>query len=120
MTRIVIDPAELAALSALCRNASYDAAGIATEVRHRVDHLTQLLNAGGEGADAARIETLVHTAVHQLHHVAAQLDDDALAVATFGERGAAADALGGLAGNDHALLSRLDITQIVRTQGQEQ
>ncbi len=108
MTRIVIDPAELAALSALCRNASYDAAGIATEARHRADHLSQLLHADGAGADAARIESLVHGAVHQLHHVAALLDDDALAVATFGQRGAAADALGDLTGNEHALLSRLD------------
>ncbi|MEY2426113.1 MAG: hypothetical protein QOI61_1685 [Actinomycetota bacterium] len=112
MTRIVIDPAELAALSALCRNASYDAAGIATEVRHRSDYLAQLLHASGAGADAARIDALVHAAVHQLHHVAAVLDDDALAVATFGQRGAAADALGGLAGNEHALLSRLDREQL--------
>ena len=43
-----------------------------------------------------------------LHRVAAELDGDALAVATLGQRGAAADALGDLAGNEHALLTRLD------------
>ncbi|HVT76998.1 MAG TPA: hypothetical protein VHD87_08215 [Acidimicrobiales bacterium] len=107
MSRISIDPAELAALSALCRNASYDAAGVATEVDARVRHLTALLHADGAAADAARIEAAVHTAVHQLHHVANELDSDALAVATFGQRGAAADALGDLHGNDHALLARL-------------
>ena len=111
MTRILIDPGELAALSALCRNASYDAAGIATEVRHRTDHLAHLLHGEGAAVDAAHIEALVHNAVHQLHHVAAELDADALAVATFGQRGAAADALGDLAGNEHALLARLNITQ---------
>jgi hypothetical protein len=107
MTRIVIDPNELAALSALCRNASYDAAGIATEVHARVDHVLHLLHAEGAAADAARVEAAVHTAVHQLHHAANELDSDALAVATFGQRGAAADALGDLHGNDHALLARL-------------
>ncbi len=108
MTRILIDPQELAALSALCRNASYDAAGIATEARHRADAVLQLLHAQGGGAAAARLESLVHTAVHQLHHVAAALDADALAVATIGQRGVAADALGDFAGNEHALLTRLD------------
>lgn len=107
MTRIVIDPNELAALSALCRNASYDAAGIATEVRTRVDHVVHLLHAQGGAPDAARIEAAVHTAIHQLHHAANELDSDALAVQTFGQRGAAADALGDLHGNDHALLARL-------------
>jgi hypothetical protein len=109
MTRIVIDPNELAALSALCRNASYDAAGIATDVRARVDHVVQLLHAHNGAADAARIEAAVHAAVHQLHHAANELDADALAVATFGQRGASADALGELQGNDHALLARLHV-----------
>lgn len=118
MSRIVIDPAELAGLSALCRNASYDAAGIATEVRHRSDQLSQLLHAQGASADAARIEALVHAAVHRLHHVASVLDDDSLAVATFGQRGAAADALGGLGSNEHALLARLDTTQREQGHGQ--
>ena len=107
MTRIVIDPNELAALSALCRNASYDAAGIATEVHARIEHVVHLLHAEGAAGDAARVEAAVHTAVHQLHHAANELDADALAVATFGQRGAAADALGDLHGNDHALLARL-------------
>lgn len=107
MTRIVIDPNELVALSALCRNASYDAAGIATEVRMRVDHVVHLLHAGGAPVEAARVEAAVHPAVHQLHHAANELDADALAVQTFGQRGAAADALGDLHGNDHALLARL-------------
>jgi hypothetical protein len=111
MTRIVIDPNELNALSALCRNASYDAAGIATEIRMRVDHVVQLLHANNAAADptvdAARIEAAVHAAVHQLHHAANELDADALAVATFGQRGAAADAVGELHGNDHALMARL-------------
>jgi hypothetical protein len=109
VTRIVIDPNELNALSGLCRTASYDAAGIATEVRARVDHVVQLLHANNGAADAARIEAGVHTAVHQLHHAADELDADALAVATFGQRGANADALGELHGNDHALMARLQI-----------
>jgi hypothetical protein len=107
MSRIVIDPNELAALSALCRNASYDAAGIATEMRVRIDHVVSLLHAENAAADAARLEAAVQTALHQLHHVANELDADALAVATFGQRGADADALGDLHGNDHALLARL-------------
>jgi hypothetical protein len=109
MTRIVIDPNELNALSALCRNASYDAAGIATEIRMRVDHVVQLLHANNAAGHAARIEAAVHAAVHQLHHAANELDADALAVATFGQRGAAADAVGELHGNDHALMARLHI-----------
>jgi hypothetical protein len=92
MSRIVIDPNELAALSALCRNASYDAAGIATEMRVRIDHVVSLLHAENAAADAARLEAAVQTALHQLHHVANELD---------------ADALGDLHGNDHALLARL-------------
>ena len=107
MTRIFIDPNELNALSALCRNASYDAAGIATEIHGRVEHVVRLLHADGAAADAARVGAAVHTAVHQLHHAANELDSDALAVATFGQRGASADALGELHGNDHALLARL-------------
>lgn len=103
MTRVVIDPAELSALSALLRNASYDTAGIATETRHRVDTVMPLL-----GADALRLSALVDHAVTLLHHIASQLDGDALAVATLGQRGAAADALGDMAGNEHALLTRLD------------
>jgi hypothetical protein len=109
VTRIVIDPNELHALSALCRNASYDAAGIATEVRARVDHVVHLLHANNGAGEAARIEAAVHTAVHQLHHAANELDADALAVATFGQRGATADALGELSGNDHALMARLHV-----------
>lgn len=108
MSRILIDPNELAALSALCRNASYDAAGIATEVHMRVDHVLSLLRAELP-ADAARVETAVHAAVHQLHRAADELEADALAVATFGQRGADADALGELHGNDHALLARLQL-----------
>lgn len=101
MTRVVIDPNELATLSAMCRNTSYDVAGVATEAQHRMDHLAPLT-----GPDATRLTTLVDHAVQLLHRVAAQLDDDALAVATFGQRGAAADALGDMAGNEHALLTR--------------
>lgn len=102
MSRISIDPAELAALSALCRNTSYDVAGVATEAMHRMDNLTPLL-----GADAARLRGLVELAVTHLHRIAEELDDDALAVATLGQRGAAADALGEMAGNEHELLTRL-------------
>lgn len=108
MSRIAIDPAELGALSALCRNLSYDAAGIATEVQHRVEGVLALLHADGATAAAAQIDTLVHTAARHLHHVANALDGDALAVATLGQRGAAADALGDLAGNEHALLNRFE------------
>ena len=107
MSRIVIDPNELAALSAQCRNASYDAAGIATELRVRLDQVAQLLHADGAAADAARVQAAAHSALAQLHHVANELDADALAVQTFGQRGAAADALGDLHGNEHALLARL-------------
>lgn len=102
MSRISIDPAELAALSALCRNTSYDAAGVATEAQHRMDHLTSVI-----GPDAARLRPLIEIAVTHLHRIAAELDDDALAVASLGQRGAAADALGGMAGNEHSLLTRL-------------
>ena len=102
MSRILIDPSELAALSALCRNTSYDVAGVATEARHHMDHLAQMI-----GPDALRLRAVVDHAVQLLHRVATELDDDALAVATLGQRGAAADALGGLGGNEHALLTRL-------------
>lgn len=102
MSRISIDPAELAALSAMCRNASYDVAGVATEALHRIDHLTPLL-----GADAARLRAAVEVAVTHLHRIAEELDGDALAVATLGQRGAAADALGEMAGNEHELLTHL-------------
>ncbi len=104
MTRVVIDPNELAALSALCRNTSYDVAGVATEAQHRMDHLAQVV-----GPDALRLTALADQAVHLLHRVATQLDDDALALATLGQRGAAADALGDLAGNEHSLLTRLNL-----------
>jgi hypothetical protein len=104
VTRILIDPNELAALSALCRNASYDTAGVATEARHRMDHIAPLLGP----AESLRLGALVDLAVQQLHRVANELDSDALAVATLGQRGAAADALGGMAGNEHALLTRLN------------
>lgn len=110
MSRVVIDPAELAALSALCRNASYDVAGIATEARHHMDQLAPALT-HERPADAVRITALVDAAVAVLHRVATQLDDDALAVATFGQRGADADALGDLGGNEHALLTRLTTEQ---------
>lgn len=103
MTRLLIDPNELALLSAMCRNTSYDVAGVATEAAHRIDHLAPLL-----GADAPRLRAAVEQAVHALHRVAAQLDDDALAVAVLGQRGAAADALGDMAGNEHGLLTRFD------------
>ena len=103
MTRIFIDPNELALMSAMCRNTSYDVAGVATEAAHRIDHLAPML-----GADAPRLRAVVEQAVHALHRVAVQLDGDALAVATLGQRGAAADALGDLSGNEHALLTRLD------------
>ncbi|MEY2399244.1 MAG: hypothetical protein QOJ00_2418 [Actinomycetota bacterium] len=103
MTRVVIDPNELAALSALCRNTSYDIAGIATEALHRMDHVASVA-----GADALRVRPLVDHAAQLLHRVAAQLDDDALAVATLGQRGASADALGELGGNEHSLLTRFN------------
>ena len=103
MTRVVIDPNELAALSAMCRNASYDVAGVATEAQHRMDHLAPLI-----GADALRVKALVDHAAQLLHRVASELDADALAVATLGQRGAAADALGNLAGNEHSLLTRFN------------
>lgn len=103
MTRVVIDPNELAALSAMCRNTSYDVAGVATEARHRMDHLAQLI-----GPDALRVTGLVDHAVALLHRVAVQLDDDALAVATLGQRGATADALGDMVGNEHSLLTRFN------------
>lgn len=105
MTRIAIDPSELAALSALCRNASYDVAGVATEARYRTDAVLAAL-----GHDGARLSALVDHAVALLHRVAADLDGDALAVATLGQRGAAADALGDMSGNEHALLTRLNMT----------
>ncbi len=109
MTRIVIDPAELEALSVLCRNASYDAAGIAVEAQHRVDHVVQLVAAAGEGGIAAPLRAMVDNAAVVLHSVAAELDSDALALATLGQHGATADALGELAGNEHALLRRLNV-----------
>ncbi|MEY2468874.1 MAG: hypothetical protein QOF21_1572 [Actinomycetota bacterium] len=105
MTRVVIDPAELAALSALCRNASYDVAGVATEAQYRMDAVMAML-----GVDGARLHALVDHAASLLHRVAVDLDGDALAVATLGQRGAAADALGDLGGNEHGLLTRLNIT----------
>jgi hypothetical protein len=101
--RISIDPEELAALSVLVRNTSYDVAGIATEARHRVDQLAALVSP----ADALRITALVDDAMRVLHRVASQLDDDAQAVALFGQKGASADALGDLAGSEHDLLSRM-------------
>jgi hypothetical protein len=104
VSRILIDPAELAALSALCRNASYDAASIATEARHHTDAIVALL-----GGDAARVGALVDAAIAQLHRVASQLDDDALAVAQFGQLGAEADALGDLRGNEHGLMTRFTV-----------
>lgn len=103
MSRISIDPVELSALSVLVRNTSYDVAGIATEARHRVDQLATIVHP----SDAARVIAMVDEAMRVLHRVAAQLDDDALAVESFGQKGAAADALGGLAGTEHDLLSRL-------------
>jgi hypothetical protein len=87
----------------MCRNASYDVAGVASEAQHRMDTVTHLM-----GPDALRLSGLVDHAVQLLHRVAAQLDDDALAVATLGQRGAAADALGDLAGNEHSLLTRFN------------
>jgi hypothetical protein len=104
MSRILIDPAELSALSALCRNASYDVAGIATEARHHIDALAPTL-----GADGPRLSALVDSAVASLLRVAAELDDDAQRLAAFGQQGIAADALGDLHGNEHALLTRLDL-----------
>ena len=103
MNRISIDPEELNALSVLVRNTSYDVAGIATEARHRVDGLAALL----APPDALRVTAMVDDAMRILHRVAAQLDDDAAAVTVFGQKGAAADALGPLAGTEHDLLSRL-------------
>jgi hypothetical protein len=104
MSRIVIDPAELAALSALCRNASYDVALIANEARHHMDHLAHLV-----GADAPRLSSLVDTAVTQLLRISAELDDDAFRLASLGQQSVAADALGDLHGNEHGLLTRLDL-----------
>lgn len=110
MTRISIDPSELAVLSALCRNASYDVAGIATEARHRMEQLAVVL-APAMPAAAAQLSAVVDAAAAALHRVAAQLDDDALAVASFGQRGADADAVGGLHGNEDALLRRMTDTE---------
>lgn len=106
--RISIDPEELAALSVLVRNTSYDVAGIATEARHRVDNLTALI----APPDAMRVTAMVDEAMRILHRVAAQLDDDAQAVAVFGQKGAAADSLGELAGSEHDLMSRLHQPQL--------
>ncbi len=103
MTRISIDPEELAALSVLVRNTSYDVAGIATETRHRVEQLAALV----DGPTTMRLTAMVDDAMRVLHHAAALLDDDAQAVALFGQKGAAADVLGELAGHEHDLLSRL-------------
>jgi hypothetical protein len=58
-----------------------------------------------------RLDAVVEQAIAVVHRVAAQLDDDALALATIGQRGAAADALGELGGNEHALLARFDNEQ---------
>jgi len=105
VTRVEIDPAELGALSALCRNASYDVAGIATEAQYRMDAVMALL-----GPDGVRLHALVDHAAVLLHRAAADLDGDALAVATLGQRGAAADALGDMGGNEHGLLTRFNTT----------
>ena len=103
MSKISIDPEELAALSVLVRNTSYDVAGMAAEARYRVEQLAALVG----GPEAMRVTAMVDEAAQILHRVAAQLDDDAESVALFGQKGAAADALGELAGTEHDLLTRL-------------
>lgn len=108
MSRISIDPEELAALSVLVRNTSYDIAGIATEARHRVEGLAGLI----APPEALRVTAMVDEAMRLLHRTAALLDDDAQAVALFGQKGAAADALGELAGTEHDLMSRLHQPQL--------
>ncbi|HUR77975.1 MAG TPA: hypothetical protein VMZ22_08500 [Acidimicrobiales bacterium] len=106
MSRLVIDPEELTALSALCRNASYDVAGIASEAQHHVDLVAAYLS-HAQPAEALRVTAAVGRAASMLHRIAAELDDDAVAVAQFGQRGTDADALGDLRSNEHALLTRL-------------
>ena len=110
MTRIVIDPLELAALSALCRNASYDAAGIASEARHRVESLQGPLSVAGRGIEAAQLGAAIDDAARILLAVAAHLDDDALLLGAIGQRTEAADAIAeAFGGGEHALLTQLRI-----------
>lgn len=108
MTRIVLDPVELAALAALCRNASYDAAGIATEVRHRAENVKGSLSVAGHVVEAAQLGAAVEEAASALLSTAALLDDDALLIAAIGQRSEAADAIAeAFGGGEHALLTQL-------------
>lgn len=108
MTRIVLDPIELAALAALCRNASYDAAGIATEARHRTEDVHGALTIAGRAVEAAQLGALVEDAASALLRASALLDDDALLLAAIGQRSEAADAIAeAFGGGEHALLTQL-------------
>jgi len=108
MTRIFIDPIEIAAVAALCRNASYDAAGVASEARFRIEEVTGLLMSGGRGAEADALRTLVENACALLLTAAAQLDDDALLLSAIGRRADDADAVAeAFGGGEHALLLQL-------------
>ncbi|HVE94293.1 MAG TPA: hypothetical protein VNB24_05185 [Acidimicrobiales bacterium] len=108
MTRIVIDPMEIAALAALCRNTSYDVAGIASEARFRTDGLRATMINAGRGAAAEALCTLAEDTCAALLGVAAQLDDDALLLNAIGQRAEDADAIAeAFGGGEHALLSQL-------------
>lgn len=108
MTRILIDPMEISALAALCRNASYDAAGVASETRFRVDGLRGPLTTVGRSADGAQLCALADDACARLLTVAAHLDDDALLLNAIGRRAEDADAIAeAFGGGEHALLSQL-------------
>lgn len=108
MTRILIDPMELAVLAATSRNASYDAAGIASEVRYRAEVVDGPLIAAGRAVDAAGLAAAVDDAARALLAAAALLDDDALLLAAIGQRSEAADAIAeAFGGGEHALLNQL-------------
>lgn len=108
MSRIVIDPTELATLAALCRNASYDTAGIAAEVRHRAELLHGPLTVAGRMAEAAQLSGAVDEVATALLAAASLLDDDALLLAAIGQRTEAADAIAeAFGGGEHALLKQL-------------
>ncbi len=108
MTRIVIDPLELAALAAMCRNASYDVARNATAMRYRADAIAGPLSAWGQATGAVHLARAVDDGVQLLLVAASSLDDDALLLAAIGERTDAADAIAeAFGGGEHALLTQL-------------
>ena len=106
--RIVLDPLELAALATLCRNASYDAAGIASEARYRCDAALAGLSGPGPVAEASQLAELAAAASQLLLRAAGDLDDDALLLAAIGQRSEAADSIAEAFGvGEHALLAQL-------------